>query len=154
MVKEIERKFLVASNKWSKTNGTLYRQGYLSSHPERVVRVRMAGRQAFLTIKGKTEGYSRLEFEYEIPLKDVEVLLTLCEKPLIEKTRYQISYERHTWEIDEFHGVNNGLVLAEIELSSENEYFTRPEWLGKEVTKDTRYYNSNLIVNPYTKWEK
>ncbi len=152
MATEIERKFLVIPNKWPKTVGTLYKQGYLSRHPERVVRVRCIDKRAFLTIKGKVENYSRAEFEYEIPLADAEVLLELCEKPIIEKTRYKLNHEGHLWEIDEFHGENAGLVLAEIELLDEKETFVSPVWLGEEVTEDMRYYNSNLIANPYSRW--
>ena len=152
MATEIERKFLVIPDKWPKTEGILYRQGYLSRNPERVVRVRCLGKSAFLTIKGKVENYSRLEFEYEIPAADADILLGLCEKPIIEKTRYKLNHEGHLWEIDEFHGANSGLVLAEIELLDEKETFINPVWLGKEVTEDMRYYNSNLIANPYSKW--
>ncbi len=152
MATEIERKFLVIPDKWPKTVGMLYRQGYLSRHSERVVRVRCLGEKAFLTIKGKVENYSRSEFEYEIPVADAEVLLELCEKPIIEKTRYKLNHEGHLWEIDEFHGENAGLVIAEIELLDEKETFISPVWLGKEVTEDMRYYNSNLIANPYSNW--
>ena len=144
MATEIERKFLVIADKWPKEAGMLYKQGYLSKHPERVVRVRFSDRGAFLTIKGKVENYSRPEFEYEIPLADAEILLKLCEKPIIEKTRYKLNHEGHLWEIDEFHGAHTGLVIAEIELSDESEVFERPEWLGEEVTGDPQYYNSNL----------
>ncbi len=144
MATEIERKFLVIAEKWPKEAGTLYKQGYLSKHPKRVVRVRSSLEGAFLTIKGKVENYSRLEFEYEIPLVDAEILLKLCKEPIIEKTRYKLNYEGHLWEIDEFHGAHTGLVIAEIELSDESEVFECPEWLGEEVTGNPQYYNSNL----------
>jgi adenylate cyclase len=119
------------------------------------VRVRIAGEQGFLTIKGKTQGISRLEFEYEIPLADAHTLLTeLCEKPLIEKYRYLLDYEGFTWEIDEFLGDNAGLIVAEIELKSENQAFVQPDWLGEEVSHDPRYLNANLIRNPYKNWQQ
>lgn len=162
MAVEIERKFLVRADKWAKTvktlkRGIIYRQGYIVRDPERVVRVRCLKDQhlkdqAYLTVKGKVKGYSRLEFEYPIPLTDAEDLLSLCHKPLVEKTRYILSYQGHSWEVDEFHGENVGLILAEIELKHEGEIFERPTWLGQEVTTDMRYYNSNLVSNPYTKW--
>jgi len=153
MGKEIERKYLLVGDEWkSLGEGTLYRQGYLNSQKERVVRARTMGDKAALTIKGITVGATRLEFEYEIPFSDCESLLELCEQPLIEKTRYKIKFDGLVWEIDEFHGVNDGLVVAECELESEDQEITKPTWVGEEVTGDPRYYNSNLIANPFTTW--
>lgn len=149
---EIERKFLVAGSEWKTATGTLYRQGYLSRNAGRTVRIRVAGEKAFLTIKGITQGISRAEFEYEIPLADAEELLKLCDGPLIEKTRHLVVEAGTTWEVDEFHGDNAGLVVAEVELDSEEETFARPDWLGREVTGDHRYSNSQLSVCPYREW--
>ncbi|MCU0446661.1 MAG: CYTH domain-containing protein [Microscillaceae bacterium] len=156
MAIEIERKFLVKNLDWqAEAIKTYYKQGYVCNEKDKVVRVRIAGEQAFLTIKGKAQGISRLEFEYTIPLADAHTLLNeLCEKPLIEKYRYLLDYQGFTWEIDEFLGDNAGLIVAEIELRSESEAFSRPQWLGEEVTTDTRYLNANLIHNPYKNWEK
>jgi adenylate cyclase len=151
---EIERKFLVQNDGW-RTQGQplLMRQGYLSSHPERVVRVRIAGEQAFMTIKGKNVGASRGEWEYPLPLADAsELLERLCEQPLIEKYRRRISHAGFVWEVDEFLGANAGLVVAEIELPAEDTVFDKPEWVGAEVTSDVRYLNSNLIKRPYNTW--
>lgn len=154
MAVEIERKFLVSSNAWQGLGiGVPYCQGYLTSAKGCTVRVRVAGPQAFLTIKGPTQGASRTEFEYEIPLGEAqEMLSSLAEKPLIEKVRYTLLDNGFTWEIDEFSGENTGLVVAEIELADENQHFPKPAWLGKEVTGDPRYYNSNLGKNPFSKW--
>ncbi len=154
MAVEIERKFLVVGDAWRKlAPGVLYRQGYLSSEPARTVRVRIAGERAFLTVKGRTEGATRLEYEYPIPRHDAaEMLDRLAEQPLIEKRRYRIARGMHTWEVDEFLGDNAGLVVAEIELGSESESFEKPEWIGAEVTGDPRYYNANLVAHPYTAW--
>lgn len=153
MALEIERKFLVRNENWRTVNGTPYRQGYLNSDLHRVVRVRTMGETAVLTVKGLNTGAVRREFEYDIPLTDAnEMLDNLCERPLIEKTRYRIEFAGHTWEVDEFFGENTGLVVAEIELDSEDENFERPDWLGKEVTADPRYFNSNLVLRPYTIW--
>ncbi len=153
MGKEIERKFLLVGDKWKSLGaGTLYRQGYLNSQKERVVRARTMGDKAALTIKGITVGATRLEFEYEIPFSDCESLLELCEQPLIEKTRYKIEFGGLIWEVDEFHGVNDGLVVAECELESEDQEIQKPAWVGEEVTGDPRYFNSNLIANPFTAW--
>ncbi len=154
MAKEIERKFLLKSDGWRKgAKGILFRQGYLSTHKERTVRVRVEGDRARLTIKGITEGASRSEYEYDLPLSDANELLDeLCEQPIIEKTRYRVAAGEHEFEIDEFHGSNEGLVVAEIELASEQEGFQRPQWLGQEVTEDPRYYNANLVRNPYSSW--
>lgn len=129
------------------------RQGYLSSVPDRVVRVRIEGDNAILTIKGKSSGATRGEWEYPIPLEDAQVFLdTLCERPLIEKSRYRITYEGMIWEVDEFFGDNAGLVVAEIELAAENQTFVKPEWIGDDVTDDPRYFNANLIRHPYSTW--
>jgi CYTH domain-containing protein len=152
MAVEIERKFRVVGDAWRTDHGTRYRQGYLSRDPERTVRVRIADDQAFLTIKGRTVGASRPEFEYPIPLADAEQLLGLCDGPLIEKTRHHIRHHDIIWEVDEFAGDNTGLVIAEIELASEDHAFASPPWLGQEVTHDPRYYNANLSVNPYRNW--
>ena len=152
MATEIERKFLVQGTQWRNDTGVRFSQGYLNRDKERTVRVRLAGRKAFLTIKGVTRGPSRTEFEYEIPMEDAEQLLKLCDGPIIEKTRYRIVHQGSTWEVDEFLGENAGLVIAEIELTSEDQPFSRPPWLGEEVTHDRRYYNSNLAGHPYSQW--
>jgi len=154
MAVEVERKFLVADMSWQKgATGLLYRQGYLCTDKKRTVRVRIAGEQGFLTVKGRTRGISRLEFEYSIPVADaVEMLERLCENSIIEKIRYRIPYKGHIWEVDVFLGANKGLVLAEIELEDEHEEFARPPWLGREVTGDVRFYNSFLSRTPYTSW--
>lgn len=155
MPSEIEHKYLVRKNAWKpSTCGVLYRQGYLSSAMERVVRVRIAGDKAYLTVKGLTTGVTRLEFEYSIPVADAAIMLDeLCERPLIEKTRYREEFEGHRWEIDEFHGDNSGLVIAEIEVGSACERFALPPWAAAEVSDDPRYFNSNLGVNPYKNWK-
>jgi adenylate cyclase len=154
VAEEIERKFLVSGEAWRETaEGTRYRQGFLSTEPERTVRVRVAGPRGSITVKGKNVGARRAEFEYEIPVADAERMLdTLCQRPLIEKIRYTLPVGPHTWEIDVFEGSNAGLVVAEIELSSEDEAFEKPEWVGDEVTDDPRYFNSNLVANPYGTW--
>ncbi|MFC0168901.1 CYTH domain-containing protein [Pseudoduganella danionis] len=150
---EIERKFLLRGDAWrSMGQPVLLRQGYLSSHKERVVRVRIEGERGVMTIKGRNVGAVRGEWEYEIPLADASELLLLCEQPLIEKYRSRIDYAGHVWEVDEFLGVNAGLVVAEIELGSEAEQFELPEWVGEEVTSDVRYLNSSLIKHPYSAW--
>ena len=150
----IERKFLVSDARWRALGvGVAMRQGYLSSHPDRVVRVRIEGDAAMLTIKGRSVGASRSEWEYPIPLADAEQFLaSLCEQPLIEKTRYRIEHQGMLWEVDEFFGANAGLVVAEIELEAEDQPFSRPDWLGAEVTDDARYYNANLIAHPFSAW--
>jgi len=153
MGQEIERKYLVQGSEWkSLASGTLFRQGYLNSAKERVVRVRTMGDRAALTVKGITVGATRLEFEYDIPLDDAAALLDLCEQPIIEKTRYRIPLDGLVWEVDEFHGVNEGLTVAECELESEGQEVPCPEWVGQEVTGDPRYFNSNLIAHPYSTW--
>lgn len=151
---EIERKFLVASDAWRAQAGraTRFSQGYLSRDPARTVRVRLAGEQAFLTIKGATTGASRAEFEYAVPLADARALLAMCDGPVVEKVRHLCVHEGMTWEVDEFLGANAGLVLAEIELASEGQAFGRPAWLGAEVTGDARYVNANLAVRPFSAW--
>lgn len=152
---EIERKFLVDGEAWRTLGAaTLLRQGYLSADPARTVRVRIDGERAFLTIKGKSVGASRGEWEYPIPVADAAQLLDgLCQQPLVEKVRRRIAVGPHTWEVDEFLGANAGLVVAEIELASEDEAFDKPDWIGREVTGDTRYFNSNLIRHPYSQWK-
>jgi adenylate cyclase len=154
MGEEIERKFLVKGDAWrSLAKGTSYRQGYLNSAKERTVRIRTIDNRAFLTIKGPTIGATRAEYEYEIPLADCNAMLdTLAEKPIIEKKRYKVPFEGLTWEIDEFFGDNAGLIVAEVELKSEGQAFRKPGWAGEEVTADPRYFNSNLIKHPYTRW--
>ena len=150
---EIERKFLLAGDGW-RALGTAVpmRQGYLSSDKARVVRVRIEGDEAYLTIKSKSTGATRGEWEYPVPMLDAEELLALCEQPLVEKVRRHIDYAGHVWEVDEFFGVNAGLVVAEIELDAEDAAFDKPEWIGEEVTDDPRYYNSSLIKRPYSSW--
>lgn len=153
MGKEIERKYLVKGDAWRElADGTKYRQGYLNSAKERVVRARTMGPKAALTIKGITQGATRLEFEYDIPFDEANELLELCEQPLIEKTRYKIPFGGLIWEIDEFHGVNDGLIVAECELESEDQKIDKPDWVAEEVTGDPRYFNSNLITHPYSTW--
>ncbi len=154
MPQEIEHKYLVRLEIWKPSeSGVLYRQGYLSTAEERVVRVRIAGEEAFLTVKGPAHGITRLELEYPIPMADAATMLDLlCERPLIEKTRYRQSFAGKIWEIDVFHGDNAGLVVAEVEVASESEPIEPPSWLGPEVSSDPRYFNSNLINNPYKNW--
>lgn len=156
MADEIERKFLVRSDAWRGTGeGTLYRQGYLVNSESQTVRVRIADRDAWLTIKGTRVGLTRPEFEYPIPAGDAEQMLaTLCDGSLVEKTRYKVPVGRHVWEIDEFHGDNAGLVLAELELEHEAESFERPEWLGEEVSDDPRYYSGSLAKEPFSSWKR
>jgi adenylate cyclase len=151
---EIERKFLVKGDSWrAQARGKRYRQGYLSTVKERTVRVRVAGEQGFVTIKGVTVGAARAEYEYEIPLPDAnEMLDRLCERPLVEKTRYRIPQGDVVWEIDEFAGDNRGLIVAEVELKDERQTVTLPEWIGEEVTGDPRYFNANLVAKPFTTW--
>jgi len=151
---EIEKKFLLKGNKWRIPEKAVhYRQGYLSRSRECIVRVRTIKDKGFLTIKGITIGATRAEYEYEIPKGECNAMLeNLAEKPIIEKNRYTLDYKGFTWEIDEFLGENQGLVVAEIELDFEDQKFDTPEWVGKEVTGDPRYFNSNLICFPYTKW--
>jgi adenylate cyclase len=153
---EIERKFLVVGDSWRRgATGTLFRQGYLCTDPERTVRVRLAGDRGTLTIKGLTEGISRAEFEYPIPAAEAaELLDRLCLRPLIEKTRYRLEHAGRIWEIDEFSGVNEGLILAEVELESADAQPELPPWAGKEVSADPRYYNASLVQHPFSMWRK
>ena len=152
MAKEIERKFRVKEGTWRQAKSTKYRQGYLSTVKERTVRVRTIEDKGYLTIKGISIGASRMEYEYEIPRQDADALLGICAKPLIEKNRYKVAHGGFVWEVDEFFGENQGLIVAEIELESEDQYFSMPDWVGEEVSGDPRYFNSNLIKNPYTTW--
>jgi len=156
MAIEIERKFLVKDDRWrSLATGVVYRQGYITASRDRTVRVRVAGDRGFLTIKGKSVGLSRAEFEYAIPLEDAMTLLdTLCEPPLIEKVRYRLEYSGLIWEIDEFGGENAGLILAEVELSDANQAIAIPDWIGEEVSHDPRYFNANLTKHPYCQWRQ
>lgn len=150
---EIERKFLLSNDDWRPLGIPVhYAQGYLVADGERTVRVRVAGTSAFLTIKGKSQGFSRSEFEYEIPVDEALEMLQLCAIPVIEKYRTKILFEGKIWEIDEFEGENKGLIMAEIELKSEDETFVVPPWIGQEVTGDIRYFNSNLAKNPFKNW--
>ena len=151
---EIERKFLVSRTDWRQDNGINYSQGYLNGDKKRTVRVRVTEKQAFLSVKGITKGMSRMEFEYEIPAGDAEQLLKLFEGSVIQKIIYTVIRKGLKWEIDEFLGDNKGLVIAEVELSSEDQTFDKPEWLGMEVTADQCYFNSNLAINPYNKWHE
>ncbi len=152
MAIEIERKFLVVGDAWRAAPAVFYSQGYLNRDKARTVRVRIAGEEAFLTIKGLSVGVSRAEFEYPIPRWDAQELLALCEQPLVEKNRHKILYQGFVWEVDEFLGENLGLVVAEIELPSEDTVFAKPDWVGAEVTADARYFNSNLSRTPYNRW--
>jgi adenylate cyclase len=152
---EIERKFLVKRDLWhaDPARGTVFRQGYLSLDPDRVVRVRVAGDRAFLTIKGATIDVERQEYEYEIPVRDADLLLdTMCVRPLIEKTRYRVDHGGRTWEVDEFAGENAGLIVAEVELPSADAALLLPDWAGAEVSYDPRYFNPNLSRHPYKDW--
>ncbi len=154
MPTEIERKFLVKGDEWrTLATGTVYRQGYLSTKKGCTVRVRLVGDRGYLTIKGSTKGISRAEYEYPIPAQDAQEMLdNLCEPPLIEKTRYKIEFAGLTWEVDEFAGENQGLIVAEVELTDENQTIQLPDWIGKEVSDDPRYYNVNLTQHPYSQW--
>lgn len=157
MAQEIEKKFLVKGDfKSSVSKEMRITQGYLSSVPERTVRVRVKGDKGFITIKGigNKSGASRYEWEKEIPVSEVNELLNICEPGVIDKTRYQVNHDGLTFEVDEFYGDNDGLTIAEVELSSEDQQFSKPEWLGEEVTGDVKYYNSMLMKNPYKNWGK
>ncbi len=151
---EIERRFLVVGDEWRGDDpGTRMCQGYLSVVPERTVRVRLAGDRATMTIKGRSEGARRLEFENPLPVSDAEeILQTLCLRPLIDKTRYRVPFGGWVWEIDVFHGENAGLVLAEVELPDENADVTLPSWVGEEITADHRYSNAGLVQRPWSRW--
>jgi len=151
---EIERKFLVVGEAWRTLGeGTRYRQGYLSTVKERTVRVRRAGNKGALTVKGVSVGATRKEYEYEIPAADADEMIDqLCEKPIVEKIRYRIPIGDLTWEVDEFFGVNEGLIVAEVELQSEDQPFDKPDWIGEEVTGDPKYFNANLVARPFSTW--
>ena len=155
-MQEIERKFLVTSDVFKTQAQHKFRivQGYLNSHAARAVRVRIKGDKGYLTIKGKgnESGTTRFEWEKEIPVREAEALLKICEKGVIEKVRYHIEVGKHTFEVDVFSGTNDGLVVAEVELSSEDEVFEKPDWLGKEVTGEAKYYNSQLSKIPFKDW--
>ncbi len=154
MALEIERKFLVVGDAWrSLATGTLYRQGYVVLGVGKTVRVRVAGSTGYLTIKGPSVNLARAEFEYQIPLGDAMAMLdTLCEQPLIEKTRYKISYAGMVWEVDEFAGENQGLIVAEVELTTADQAIALPPWVGIDVSHDPRYFNSYLVQHPYRQW--
>ena len=154
MAREIERKFLVIGDAWrALAEGVVYRQGYLSTDADRTLRVRTVGAKGYLTVKGITVGATRTEFEYEIPVADADAMLDeLCLRPIIEKTRHKIPFDGLVWEVDVFAGDNDGLVVAEVELASEDQEFRRPDWIGEEVTDDPRYYNANLVAHPYKAW--
>lgn len=156
MAIEIEHKFLLASEKWRNhiSHSAPMRQGYLTSNSNSSIRVRICDEKSWLNIKSAIAGNQRHEYEYEIPVNDAnEIISTLCRKPLIEKTRHFVRHDNHIWEIDEFSGENKGLIVAEIELSTQNEKFTIPDWIGKEVTNDLKYYNNNLSQHPYNIWK-
>lgn len=152
MSTEIERKFLVTNDEWRAAPGVRIRQGYLNRDKDRTVRVRTTGDRAWLTIKGRVLGISRVEFEYEIPLEDAERLMHLCDGPLIDKIRRTLDYQGTIWEVDEFFGDNAGLIVAEVELANEDQPFARPGWVGEEVSADSRYFNANLSGRPYRTW--
>ncbi|WP_040509907.1 CYTH domain-containing protein [Leptospira wolffii] len=151
---EIERKFLVTNSDYKKDAfPSIILQGYLNSDKNRTVRVRIESNKAYITVKSKTVGISRQEFEYEIPITDAEEMISnICEKPVVKKLRYLINFQGSIWEVDEFLEENEGLVVAEIELKSENEIFNKPDWIGKEVSDDPKYFNSNLIRSPFRHW--
>ncbi|MGV9012163.1 MAG: CYTH domain-containing protein [Flavobacteriales bacterium] len=156
MGQEIERKYLVNHSKWkqlAKPEGVLYRQGYLVTDQNKTIRVRQAGGKGFLTIKGPSVGTSRLEYEYEIPFKEAEELLSHFSVSELSKIRYQVTFGNKLWEVDEFQSDNAGLLVAEIELESEDEEFDVPDWIGQEVTTQQKYYNSNLTTDPYKNWK-
>ena len=150
---EIERKFLVRNDDWRALGVPIhYEQGYLVADGERTIRVRIAGKKGFLTIKGKSQGISRKEYEYQVPVDEALEILELCSFPVIRKYRTRVLYKGKIWEVDEFEGENKGLIMAEIELKSEDETFSVPPWIGQEVTGDIRYYNSRLALNPFQNW--
>jgi adenylate cyclase len=156
MATEIERKFLVTGDTWRQHAGAAIamRQGYIPGGDKASVRVRIAGTEAWLNIKSATLGITRSEFEYPIPVSDAEELLvSLCDRPLIEKVRYHVRHGDHVWEVDVFSGDNDGLIVAEIELTDQHEVFQRPDWLGDEVSDDPRYYNVCLVTHPYRDWD-
>ena len=149
---EIARQFTVRADFCPQGAGTEMAQGYLSRDPQRTVRVRLAGGRGYLTVKGETRGMVRAEYEYEVPPSDARAMLALCDSPLVEKTRYVVDAAGRRWEVDVFHGANDGLVVAEVELPSETAEVTLPSWVEREVTGEKRYYNSSLIVHPYHSW--
>jgi adenylate cyclase len=151
---EIERKFLIKSDAWrSRSVGKLYRQGYVFNSTGVTVRIRIAGAQGYITLKGKVENYARPEFEYEIPLEDAQAMLDLwCYPRIVEKIRYRVPFDDVVWEVDEFQGFNQGLILAEVELNSPDQIFTLPDWVGQEVSQRDQYYNSSLALHPYSLW--
>jgi CYTH domain-containing protein len=154
MATEIERKFLVRDlQALAGVDGIAYRQGYLSTEADRTVRVRRAGAHAFITVKGRSHGATRAEFEYEIPIADADAMLGLCIPPIIEKVRHRIEHSGRVWEVDVFGGVNEGLVVAEVELPSADAEVALPPWVGDEVTDDPRYFNANLIAHPFRDWD-
>ena len=154
MATEIERKFLVSDASWNDGSpGRRMAQGYLSMDPDRTVRVRLAGHEAWITVKGRARGITRAEFEYAIPVEDARAMLELCLPTVIEKTRHRIDYEGHVWEIDVFHGVNEGLVVAEVELADESVSPALPPWIGREVSADSRFFNSSLAQIPFPAFE-
>ncbi|NJK48911.1 CYTH domain-containing protein [Candidatus Gracilibacteria bacterium] len=155
MAIEIERKFLVKGDTWrSLGTGQVYRQGYITTVNSTTVRIRIVGDRGYLTIKGKTDGIARSEFEYLIPVEDAQSMLdTLCDRPLIEKIRYKIQFGNLLWEVDEFLGENQGLIMAEVELDDANRTIELPDWIAKEVSSDRKYYNSNLAKYPYQQWK-
>jgi CYTH domain-containing protein len=155
MAQEIERKFLIDKEKWAATKkpaGQLYRQGYLLTDVNKTVRVRLTDTEGWLTIKGKNDGATRAEYEYSIPLEDARELLDAFSTSELSKMRYELLVDNKIWEVDEFLGDNEGLIVAEIELLSEDEKFTLPAWIAKEVTGETKYYNSNLTLLPFKNW--
>ncbi len=156
LAKEIERRFLLADTAFlASLEGTYFKQGYIQGRKRSAARIRVLDERAFLTLKGATRGLVRSEYEYEIPLQDArEMLEEFCEKPLIEKMRYEVEFAGNTWEVDVFYGDNAGLLMAEIELESEDQAFVRPPWLGQEVSDDSRYFNASLVRNPYKNWGK
>ena len=153
MAKEIERKYLVKGNDWKKlSQGQFYCQGYIATEGKQTVRIRIVGEQGYLTLKGESIGQTRSEFEYPIPIADArEILDTLCDRPLIEKIRYKIPQGNLIWEVDEFLGENAGLIIAEVELTDENQEIELPEWIDRQVTAP-KYYNANLAKHPYSQW--
>ncbi len=152
---EIERKFLVRDDSWrGKGRGVMVRQGYLATDREKSVRVRVTGEKGYLAVKGRAQGIVRSEYEYEIPLKDAMEMLNLCIGHLIEKRRHLVAHKGLTWEIDEFQGVNQGLIVAEIELERANQEIDLPEWVAEEVSDDPRYLNANLVHHPFSEWER
>jgi adenylate cyclase len=153
-MQEIERKFLVLNNDFMQESYENYviKQGFISNDPERVVRIRIARNQGFLTIKGKNNGIERFEWEKEITLEEATLLLTICKKPILEKTRFLVNFQSFIYEIDVFEAENKGLIVAELELKNANQSFEKPNWLGKEVSDDIKYYNSNLLENPFKNW--